>query len=46
MNPARHAEGDCQHEERLIPGYVKGPEDKPLRVRETVHLWDRQPDEQ
>ncbi|MCX4524045.1 hypothetical protein OHA69_41375 [Streptomyces anulatus] len=46
MNPARHAEGDCRHEDRLIPGYVKGPEDKPLRISDTVHLWDRQPDQQ
>ncbi|WP_327391146.1 hypothetical protein OG728_37675 [Streptomyces microflavus] len=42
MNPARHAEGDCRHEDRLIPGYVKGPKDKPLRVSDTVNLWDHQ----
>ncbi|GAA3015372.1 hypothetical protein [Streptomyces fulvorobeus] len=46
MNPARHAEGDCRHEDRLIPGYVKGPEDKPLKVSDTVHLWDHQPEQQ
>lgn len=46
MNPARHAEGDCRHEDRLIPGYVKGPKDKPLRVSDTVNLWDHQPEGQ
>ncbi|MEU0002179.1 hypothetical protein ABZ069_35265 [Streptomyces microflavus] len=46
MNPALHAEGDSQHEDRLIPGYVKGPKDKPLRVSDTVNLWDHQPEGQ
>lgn len=41
MNPRRrHAEGECEHEERLIPPHIKGPEGKPLRVRKTVNLWD------
>jgi hypothetical protein len=44
MAPHQHAAGDCQHEDRIIPGHVKGPPDKPLRVGETVHLWDSQPD--
>jgi hypothetical protein len=43
MNPHRHAEGDCTHEDRIIPAVVKGPADKPLRLRETVNLWDSQP---
>lgn len=43
MNPRRHAEGECEHEERIIPPHIKGPEGKPLRVRETVNLWDHQP---
>ncbi|MEE4547006.1 hypothetical protein V2S66_34205 [Streptomyces sp. V4-01] len=38
MNPAKHAAGDCVHEDRLIPGYVKGPQDKPLRASSTVPL--------
>ena len=44
MNPGKHAAGECRHEDRLIPGYVKGPEGKPLRTGSTVHLWDRQPE--
>ncbi|MGQ4517352.1 hypothetical protein [Streptomyces sp. DW26H14] len=44
MNPGKHAAGECAHEDRLIPGYVKGPQDKPLRTGSTVHLWDRQPE--
>ncbi|MFF0509117.1 hypothetical protein ACFYUH_36805 [Streptomyces fimicarius] len=43
MHPARHAEGDCRHEDRLIPGYIKGPDGKPLKTGTTVHLWDHQP---
>ncbi|MDJ0345899.1 hypothetical protein QMK19_35285 [Streptomyces sp. H10-C2] len=43
MNPGKHSSGDCRHEDRLIPGYVKGPDDKPLRTGRTVHLWDHQP---
>ncbi|GAB7035974.1 hypothetical protein AB0G35_23875 [Streptomyces sp. NPDC021749] len=45
MNPGAHAEGGCQHEDRIVRGHVKGPADKPLRARSTVHLWDRQPDD-
>jgi hypothetical protein len=43
MNPALHQAGDCHHEDRIIPAVVKGPADKPLRLRETVNLWDSQP---
>ncbi|MFJ1796857.1 hypothetical protein [Kitasatospora griseola] len=43
MNPGLHAEGGCTHEERIIPAVVKGPADKPLRLRERVNLWDSQP---
>ncbi|MEV7165857.1 hypothetical protein [Streptomyces microflavus] len=46
MNPALHAEGDCQHEDRIVRGHVKGPGDKPLRVSGTVNLWDHQPEGQ
>jgi hypothetical protein len=44
MNPRAHAEGECTHEDRIIPPYIKGPADKPLRVTETVNVWDRQPE--
>ncbi|MFF4291019.1 hypothetical protein ACFY0R_37850 [Streptomyces sp. NPDC001633] len=44
MNPRAHADNGCEHEERIIPPHIKGPEGKPLRVRETVNLWDHQPD--
>ncbi|MEU7222326.1 hypothetical protein [Streptomyces chrestomyceticus] len=45
MAPHGHASGDCTHEERIILPYVKGPADKPLRLRERVHLWNHQPDQ-
>ena len=44
MNPAQHADAGCTHEDRIIPPVVKGPADKPLRLRETVNLWDSQPE--
>lgn len=44
MNPRQHAEGECSHEDRIIPPYIKGPADKPLRVTETVNVWDQQPE--
>ncbi|MFB6579452.1 hypothetical protein ACFCYC_18915 [Streptomyces sp. NPDC056402] len=44
LNPGGHATGDCQHEDRIVPGHIKGPEGKPLRTGSTVHLWDRQPE--
>ncbi len=43
MNPQQHADGGCTHENRIIPAMVKGPADKPLRLRETVNLWNTQP---
>ncbi|MFD4483239.1 hypothetical protein ACFWPU_45030 [Streptomyces sp. NPDC058471] len=43
LNPGGHASGDCQHEDRIVPGHIKGPKDAPLRTGSTVHLWDRQP---
>src|SRR5205807_10035783 len=44
MIPQAHSDGDCQHEERIIPTHITGPAGKPLRVRDTVHLWDHQPE--
>ncbi|MEV7561547.1 hypothetical protein [Streptomyces sp. NPDC089795] len=43
LNPAGHAAGDCQHEDRIVPGHIKGPARAPLRTGTTVHLWDHQP---
>jgi hypothetical protein len=43
LNPRAHAAGDCEHEDRIVPFHVKGPADKPLRITDTVHLWDSQP---
>lgn len=43
MNPTGHASGDCRHEDRIVPGHIKGPEGAPLRTGGTVHLWDSQP---
>ncbi len=28
-----------------MPAHIKGPADKPLKLGETVHLWDHQPDD-
>ncbi|MEW2568362.1 hypothetical protein [Streptomyces sp. NPDC047070] len=43
LNTRAHADGGCQHEDRIVPGHLKGPEDAPLRVRDRVSLWDHQP---
>lgn len=43
LNPGGHATGDCQHEDRIVSGHVKGPPGAPLRTGTTVHLWDQQP---
>jgi hypothetical protein len=43
LNPRAHAAGDCDHEDRIVPFHLKGPADKPLRITDTVHLWDSQP---
>lgn len=43
QNPHGHADGDCTHIDRIIPPHIKGPADKPLRARDTVHLWDTAP---
>lgn len=44
LNPRAHADGSCRHEDRIVPGHIKGPEGAPLRTGSTVHLWDSQPD--
>lgn len=44
LNPRGHADGECEHEERIIPPHIKGPADKSLRVSDTVHLWESMPD--
>ncbi|WP_432017671.1 hypothetical protein [Streptomyces hydrogenans] len=43
LNPRAHQDGGCDHEDRIVPGHIKGPEGAPLRTGSTVHLWDRQP---
>jgi hypothetical protein len=43
LNPRAHGAGDCTHEDRIVPGHIKGPEGAPLRTGSTVHLWDQQP---
>lgn len=45
LNPRAHGEGGCEHEDRIVPGHIKGPEGAPLRTRDTVNLWDSQPAE-
>jgi hypothetical protein len=43
LNTRAHADGGCTHEDRIVPGHIKGPADAPLRTRDTVRLWDSQP---
>lgn len=43
LNPHAHADGGCEHEERVVPGHIKGPADKPLKVSTRVHVWDIPP---
>lgn len=45
LNPRAHADNACEHEDRIVPAHIKGPADKPLKVDETVHLWDHQPED-
>ncbi|MBF6574138.1 hypothetical protein [Nocardia farcinica] len=45
LNPRAHSDHSCEHEERIVPAHIKGPADKPLKLGETVHLWDHQPDD-
>ncbi|WP_280186352.1 MULTISPECIES: hypothetical protein [Nocardia] len=44
LNPRAHSDNGCEHEDRIVPPHIKGPADKPLKLGETVHLWDHQPD--
>ncbi|MEU5547940.1 hypothetical protein AB0G85_37485 [Streptomyces sioyaensis] len=41
LNPRAHADGACDHEDRPHQGHA----DKPLKVGETVNLWDHQPED-
>ncbi|MET9399299.1 hypothetical protein [Kitasatospora sp. NPDC002965] len=43
LSPRTHEAGDCEHEDRIVPGHIKGPADKPLRLSDTVNLWNHQP---
>ena len=45
LNSHLHATGDCEHEEHIVPGHIKGPADKPLIVTDRVNLWDTPPPE-
>lgn len=45
LNTRAHADGGCTHEERIVPGHIKGPAGAPLRTRDTVRLWDTQPNQ-
>ncbi|MBF6333467.1 hypothetical protein [Nocardia transvalensis] len=45
LNPRAHSDNGCEHEDRIVPPHIKGPADKPLKLGETVHLWDHQPDD-
>ncbi|BCK59410.1 hypothetical protein [Nocardia wallacei] len=45
LNPRAHSDNGCEHEDRIVPPHIKGPADKPLKLGETVHLWDHQPED-
>lgn len=44
-NPRKHADGGCEHYDKVIPAMIRGPKDAPLRLPKTVKLWDSQPGE-
>jgi hypothetical protein len=37
----RHIEGGQRHERVWIAPYIKGPEDKPLVLKDRVQVWRR-----
>ncbi|MFD7656988.1 hypothetical protein ACFV4N_23700 [Actinosynnema sp. NPDC059797] len=43
LNPHLHATGDCEHQETVVPGHIKGPADKPLVITDRVQLVDAPP---
>ncbi|MGM1059408.1 hypothetical protein [Saccharothrix sp. Mg75] len=43
LNPHLHVTGDCEHQETVVPGHIKGPADKPLVITDRVHLVDAPP---
>ncbi|MFE2751128.1 hypothetical protein ACFXGA_03885 [Actinosynnema sp. NPDC059335] len=43
LNSRLHAEGGCEHEERIVPAHIKGPADKPLKINTRVNIWDAMP---
>ncbi|GAB3006187.1 DUF262 domain-containing protein [Saccharothrix stipae] len=43
LNSRLHADGGCEHEERIVPAHIKGPADKPLKAGTRVHIWDTPP---
>jgi hypothetical protein len=43
--PRAHADHACLHEDRIVPAHIKGRANKPLKIGETVNLWDHQPEE-
>ena len=45
LNPRAHADGGCEHEDRIVAAHYRGPADMPLRVPQTVRLWDHQPED-
>lgn len=38
LNTHRHADGECEHEERIVSSHVRGPSDKPLRLSNRVRM--------
>jgi hypothetical protein len=45
LNPRAHADGACEHEERIVSSHIRGPEDKPIKINPRVHVWDTPPPE-
>jgi hypothetical protein len=44
LHTGAHSRGEeHEHEDRIVPGHIKGPADKPLRIKNTVNVWDHQP---
>ncbi|GAB3006800.1 hypothetical protein GCM10027184_75330 [Saccharothrix stipae] len=41
--PGAHADGGCEHKERVVPAHIKGSADKPLVTMDRVHIRDTPP---
>lgn len=43
LNTHQHADGGCEHEDRLIGWHINGTKGMPLKLKDRVYWWDEQP---